>query len=143
MAQKLLIIIVSILFVTIIAIPCAKCQWIPTNFYGGAHSFVVSGQNLFAGSQGVFRSSDNGKNWTVANSNSLNAEVISLALIDTDLFAGTANQGVFLSTNNGRNWTAVNTGLPMNTAVSALIAIGSSLFAGTDQNGVFSRQIRA
>jgi hypothetical protein len=62
--------------------------------------------------------------------------VSSLAVSETNLFAGTEGSGVFLSTNNGTSWAAVNTGMT-NTNVYSLVVNGKNLYAGTDNGGVF------
>jgi len=60
-----------------------------------------------------------------------------LAVIDSDLFAGTQSNGVFISTNKGKSWAPVNNGLPPNANVLSLAVSDSSIFAGTFSNGVF------
>jgi ligand-binding sensor domain-containing protein len=99
-------------------------------------SLVVNGMNLFVGTllDGVFLSTDNGTSWKKVNNGLTNGTVKSLAIIGTNLFAGTG-AGVFLSTNNGTSWTAVNNGLT-NTYVNELAVSGTNLFAGT-YDGVF------
>ena len=69
--------------------------------------------------------------------------VTSLAVSNTNLFAGTSWKGVFLSTNNGASWTAIDSGLqfgdihnPNYPAVYALAVSGTNLFAGTS-GGIF------
>ena len=67
---------------------------------------------LFASSgAGVFLSNDNGTTWTGVNSGITNPDVLSLAVLGTNLFAGTNGDGVYLSTNNGATWTGINSGL--------------------------------
>ena len=61
--------------------------------------------------------------------------VQSIAVSDTDVFAGTYYGGVFLSTNYGTTWSAVNSGLT-NTDVQCLAVSGANVFAGT-KGGVF------
>jgi photosystem II stability/assembly factor-like uncharacterized protein len=63
--------------------------------------------------------------------------VISLATIGNDLFAGTVNGGVFLSSNNGSTWS--NVGL-QGKSVGRLSAIGTTLFAAIqyDEGGIFA-----
>jgi hypothetical protein len=101
-------------------IPCINC-------------FANIGNNLFAGTNnGVYLSSDNGINWKPANANMQN-QVVRLAVIGNDLFAGTTGEGVFLSTNNGNSWTAVNSGLT-NSNIYGLASIGTNLFAGAFQS---------
>ncbi len=134
-------------------------QWEPTSgpYGGNITSFAISpngtegslgapaeAENLFVGTwgSGVFRSTNNGINWTAVNTGLRSTSVRALAISadsSKNLFAGTWGGGVFRSTNNGTDWTAVNTGLT-NTDVKALaISPDSSgtLFAGTLGGGVF------
>ena len=62
-------------------------------------------------------------------------EIDCIAIIDSNIFAGTWEGGMFLSTNNGSNWTAVNTGLVGKNVVSIAIN-GPNIFAGTFNDGV-------
>ena len=93
--------------------------------------------NFFAGSDesGVFRTTDNGENWTTVNSGLTDLRVHSLVVNGTSLFAGTLG-GVFLSTDNATSWTAVNSGLT-NLNIYPLAVSGMNLFAGTSSSGVF------
>jgi hypothetical protein len=101
----------------------------------------VNGSNLFAETGGgVFLSTNNGTSWTAVNNGLTNPSVLSFAVNDSNLFAGTFGGGVFLSTTNGTGWTAVNTGL-MNTFVCALAVNGTNLFAGTSNGGVWRRPL--
>ncbi|HKJ81319.1 MAG TPA: hypothetical protein VJ954_04800, partial [Ignavibacteriaceae bacterium] len=88
---------------------------------------------------GVYKSSDNGATWTAVNNGlptlaDTNTNVTSLAVIGSNLFAGTGH-GVYLSRDNGTNWTKVNNGLTTS-RIYSLAVKGNDLFAGTD-NGVF------
>jgi hypothetical protein len=82
------------------------------------------------------------------------SDILSLALVGTNLFAGTSERGVFLSTNNGSSWTAVSEGLPRWAfsgrgagqydttnyyyySIQCLAVSGTNLFAGTSERGVF------
>ncbi len=64
-----------------------------------------------------------------------NLQVHTLALLGTDIFAGTEN-GIFLSTNNAANWISVNNGLT-NLDIRTLAAWGNYLYAGSWGGGVF------
>ncbi len=108
-------------------------------------SLVISpngagGTNLFAGTNsgsGIYLSTNNGTSWTAVNSSlPTNISVTSLAVSDTNLFAGTLGSGVFLSNDNGVSWTAVNLGLT-GTQLTSLAVSGTNLFAGTYMCGVF------
>jgi hypothetical protein len=97
------------------------------------YALTVNGNHLFAGTEGgVYRSTDNGSNWTQAGltQNHINA----LTVIGDQVFAGTGS-GVFLTTNNGADWNAVNNGLT-NSTVLSFARSDSGLFAGT-WGGVF------
>lgn len=100
-------------------------------------SLVVSGSNLFAGTNsGVFLSTNNGNSWKQMNTGLIDTLVFCLLIDGTNLFGGTQLHGVFRSTNNGMNWTVANSGLP-SSPVLALAVNGSNLFAGTSSEGVF------
>jgi hypothetical protein len=99
-------------------------------------AFAVSGNNIFAGtdSGSVYRSTDGGKNWSVASNHVANSAWVSALAIssgttgsaNTRLFAGT-DVGVFLSTDSGATWRGTGaTGNP----VWALVLHGTNLFAG-------------
>jgi uncharacterized protein (TIGR03437 family) len=98
----------------------------------------VSGTTVFAGTQGqgVYRTVDNGVNWTQVNNGLNNIDVRAFAVSGTMLFAGSFGGGVYRTTNNGANWTQVNKGLT-NTIVYALAVNGTALFAGTFGGAVY------
>jgi hypothetical protein len=66
-------------------------------------SFAISGNNLFAGTWqgGVFLSSDNGMSWSAVNdgltnsSDQVSSVVHALAIVGTDLYAGTRGAGIW------------------------------------------------
>jgi ligand-binding sensor domain-containing protein len=98
-------------------------------------SFAITdaGASLLAGTNmdGVFRSTDNGDNWT-SSSNGLPqfTGVTDFVVDGSNLFLATGS-GVYLSTNDGENWTAVNNGLPSQGYIFALAVGGNNLFAST------------
>ncbi len=73
--------------------------------------------------------------WVQTNGPYEGSDVHDLAVIGTNLFAGT-NGGVYLSTDNGASWTLDTMGMGLQ-YVWSLAVIGSNLFAGTDGSGVF------
>jgi len=97
-------------------------------------SLAVSGTDVFAATwgNGVFRSTNNGTNWSEIGLPS--TYVQALAIIDTNIFAGT-NDGVFITTDNGISWSAINNGLT-NRGILTLTVSGTNLIAGTS-DGVF------
>jgi len=116
------------------------------------HSLAVSYTNagdtiLFAGTEGgLFRSTNNGLNWALADTGLINPVVISLAVSpngagENYVFAGTGGNGLFRSTNGGASWDSVNTGLTNTFAryvLTLAVAPDSSgnIYAGT-LNGVY------
>src|SRR5688500_16718958 len=113
-----------------------NAQWVQmAKLNGGVvSSFAQIGTYLFAGADygatggGVFLSTDSGNSWTSTDTISFKkfVGVTSLAVIDTNLFAGThGGGGVFLTTNNGALWTQVNNGYTGST-VFALTRDGSN-----------------
>jgi hypothetical protein len=108
-------------------------------------SLTASGSYIFAGTgdllgkaiddtashcYGVFRSTNNGTNWTVADSGlPPGAEIQCLAASGGTIFAG-AGFGVFISTDSGTSWTEADSGLP-SSGVRCFAVNGSNVFAGT------------
>ncbi|MFZ4723925.1 MAG: T9SS type A sorting domain-containing protein [Paludibacter sp.] len=96
-------------------------------------SLAVSGSTVYAGAYGtgVFRSTNNGLNWSQT---SLSGQYVNaLSISGTNLFAGTTDNGVYITTNSGTNWTKTSLG---NQRVLSLATSGSKVYAGTG-NGVF------
>jgi len=67
---------------------------LPTN--ATVPSLAVSGNNIFAGTQGsgVFLSTNNGTSWTAVNNGLTNTQIQSLAVSGSNIFAGTSTGGV-------------------------------------------------
>ncbi len=67
--------------------------------------WTFSNSNVFlSNGDGIFRSEDNGENWTQLNKGLSPINISSLALMDNKIFAGTC-RGLFISTNSGESWT--------------------------------------
>lgn len=98
------------------------------------------GVNLFASTtnNGAWYSTNGGTSWSNISAGLAHANVYSLNLNGTNLFAGTF-AGVSFSTNNGSNWTTINSGIPLSVpAVNALLFNGSTLFLGSSSQGIFA-----
>jgi photosystem II stability/assembly factor-like uncharacterized protein len=101
------------------------------------------GSYVYAGTmgEGIYRSSDNGANWTPV-SNGITVPLIWYLLAmpngsgGTILYAGTYGGGVFISTNNGDSWNATGfvPGAPL---ITSIIVDGSNIFAASWSSGVF------
>jgi len=101
----------------------------------GSTIFTSAGNGFTStDSDGVFRSTNDGNNWTQINTGLTNHEVNALAVLDTNIFAGTTN-GIYRSTDNGDNWiqTSLNNDYVNAIAVSLN---GSKVLAGTNY-GIF------
>jgi len=120
-------------------------QWVKTN---GPNSnnvtcLAVNDTIVFAGTRGngVFRSTDNGKNWTAVNYGLADKLITSLVTVPAiggngaSMYAATA-AGVSLSTSNGNSWNGVNTYLTDPEILSLALSpskggSGTILYAGT------------
>ena len=108
-------------------------------------SLYTNGNTIFAGTMGggVYRSTDNGDNWTQVNNGLTMLHVYALTANSNYLFAGTYHngningQGVFRSSDNGQTWTAVNNGMSPTTTIMALAIKDNLIFAGTNGQGIF------
>jgi hypothetical protein len=100
-------------------------------------SFTIGASgDVFAGTYfggGVFRSSDNGENWSEQNHGLAATEVRAVAVnASNDIFAGTYGVGIFRSTDGGATWGKANHGLP-GLYISCLTIKGNGdIFAGAD-----------
>jgi hypothetical protein len=104
-------------------------------------AIVVSGNNLFAGTQGggIFKSTNDGAQWTDAsNGIPLFTNITCFATSGTNVFAGSDN-GVFQSVNSGSSWSNINLGL-IDTTITALNVSANYLWAGTTAQGIWRRE---
>jgi hypothetical protein len=68
---------------------------LPLNY--GIHSLAVSGNSVFAGlDSGVFRLTNNSTNWTKVSDGLTRTSINALAVIGTNIFAGTSGSGVWM-----------------------------------------------
>jgi len=92
---------------------------------------------------GIFRSTDNGKNWTRVGKGAAHRSIHSFAVVDGELFAGSDYGAAALrSSDLGNNWTKINVSIatpngPANDiSYNAFAVIREQLFVGTNY-GVF------
>ena len=95
--------------------------------------------DIFAGTfegGGVYRSTDDGENWTLVDNGLTNTYVTALAInTGGDIFAGRLAEVRFVPTDNGDSWTGLNTGVPNATFLSLAINASGYIFAGGDPLG--------
>ena len=117
--------------------------WLPSNV--GLISLDVSaliqlrGHFFAATGAGVFRSDDNGKNWTYASEGITDSIFSSFGARDSVVFAGTAHGGVFRSTNLGISWVQRNSGLDYGRGANLIGTDGANLFASANGHLFISR----
>lgn len=133
--------ILILLLTTLFSINCSA-QWQQTNLTSGnVRCINYDGTSFYAGRNNrVYKSTDNGINWSISSYGLTSNSVYSIKFIDTNIFVG-ADGGVYLSTNNGTSWTIMNNGLT-NTTVNDLAVRDTTLFAGT-YNGMFRSEDNA
>jgi photosystem II stability/assembly factor-like uncharacterized protein len=74
---------------------------------------AASGSNIFAGTyEGLFRSTDNGANWTSEGKAAMQVlnippYIVSMAVIGSTIFAATYENGLFRSLDNGTSWVKI------------------------------------
>ncbi len=113
------------------------------SFRQDVNCFLETAGVVYAGTNnGVYRSTDNGANWSAINfgldfgsydSTYHHApQVLRLAVLGSDLFAGTSGEGIFRSTDGGNYWTPCDNRLT-NLNIYGLATDGRVLFAGAFQ----------
>jgi photosystem II stability/assembly factor-like uncharacterized protein len=98
---------------------------------------------IFAGSEGggIYRSNNNGTNWTTSSNGLIYSPVPSFGVIGNSLYAGT-DGGVFLTVDSGNSWKTVNNGFSIKVGdvnspeVTSIATSGKNIYAGTF-GGVF------
>jgi len=110
-------------------------SWVLTGF-GNAlvYTLYKAGSNLFAGTfDKIFKSSDNGINWSEVSGGLTAHYVRTFAHNDNYIFAGT-DDGIYRSSDTGKSW--IHTGLA-NTIILSLTFSDHTLYAGSYQKGVY------
>lgn len=106
--------------------------------FGDVHSMLKAGNVFYAcgrlNGPVVYRTTNNGANWTSTNVGSVNNNMRQLANLGADIFVS-SDEGVFKSTNAGLNWTQVYSAGIIHSLVTAgpnLIAIGAATYISTN-----------
>ena len=114
----------------------SPAQWVQKSSSIGTSSIVYAlasiGTTLFAGTaggDGVWKSTNNGDNWTQTTLN--NQSISSFYVSGGTIYA--CGSGIFKSTNLGTSWTP----LTLSQGVGPITSIGAYLVAGTGANGLF------
>lgn len=125
---------------TSINLPQIYSNWHVTN---AGNTFITHNSALYFGSDnGLFKSSDNGDNWTRIDNNFQtfygSVGISALHSNGTDIFASTRNtNNAYKSSDNGNSWTDISSGLVGK--ISSFTWLNSKLYAtiGTEKNVYF------
>ena len=117
-----------------------NAQWVRTTDINNGYITCIAsdGKIIYAGASGagVFRSTDNGKNWTSLGLE--NTNVMYLGVNGDNVFVVTLVNGLYRSTNKGENWSLVNDGLHSpNRYITSFAFSGNNIFVGTNGDGVY------
>jgi len=98
---------------------------------------IVYAGNSTGSSGNVYKSTDNGQNWT--STATIGKPIYALGANSTYIFAGTSNDGMRRTNNGGTTWTTINSGLPTTgeKSIRAIAVNGSKIYIGTGGRGVF------
>jgi photosystem II stability/assembly factor-like uncharacterized protein len=102
-------------------------------------SLLISPNDIiYAGSAGVYRSSDKGKSWNLKNNGLGNWQVYSLIFDKNGNIDAGTDLGVFFhSSDNGESWLQLNSGLDNTEITTLTINNAGNIFAGTWRGGVY------
>ncbi len=135
--------VITFLQIVFIIAPLYKVtsQWnISADLNGGSINAITADDNLiYAGTstQGIFRSDNQGSNWTRINSGLGNSLLIQTMSLEGDhVYAGTSSGGFFYSVNNGNDWIQSNQGISQQN-IRAIITDADTVYAGCYFAGVF------
>ncbi|MDD3875108.1 MAG: T9SS type A sorting domain-containing protein [Bacteroidales bacterium] len=97
-----------------------------------------------SGQSQVYRSTNNGNNWTSTGYNALYNKFVKFVIAGSLIYAAddsNSSSHVYVSSDNGQTWTAVNTGLSTSIVHTYDIVLkGTTLFLGTD-HGVYKNTV--
>ena len=144
--MKRLYCIITCLILSLCTLSTGTAQWTQcTGIYGGiVHTFAENSTAMFIGTEGggIYRSTDNGKNWTTANKGQneditnylTTSSITSIKVNGNYIFASTRNAGVYRSSDNGVTWNVMN----INNYIIAITINDNLLFAIGYQGNVYS-----
>jgi len=105
-------------------------DWYNVYCYTGDSALLYVGTE----NRGIFKSTNNGSNWTATSFTGFNGAVKTMTTIGSRVFAGHSSN-ISISTNAGANWSVIYT---FGVSVNSLVSYNNTLFAGTAGNGIFA-----
>ena len=118
-----------ILLIFILNSGSLNAQWIETTqSFGIIRSININDSSIYLGTllNGIYKSNDNGQNWTPKNTGFSSIYVKSI-IESTPYLYSINSDSVYRSDNYGQNWFSVKNGLPT-TSANSISAIGNSIF---------------
>ncbi|MBS1527915.1 MAG: hypothetical protein JST19_19880 [Bacteroidetes bacterium] len=95
------------------------------------------GNYLFTGTtEGIFRSSDGGHNWTQCNLG-FTTNVNDIAVVGSDIYIALKDSAVYKSSDNGSTWQAFHKGLSLPVTFYCMTAIGNYLRVGDSKTSIY------
>ena len=118
-----------------------NAQWTLCNKPTGVlpFSLVIHDDVLYMGtvSNGIYRSTDGGSNWTQINEGITSMQIWNIAYVNGVFFASSTGGMVFKSTNGGNNWVLSNTGISSTTIIRNFAFFNNKIFATSTNKGVY------
>src|SRR5207253_1914195 len=102
---------------------------------------VIAAKNsvLYAGGNGIFKSTDKGANWRAIHQGLPPSIDVSSIVVDSHsaVYLGTRDSGIFKSTDVGATWVAISSGLTSNWVSALALQNRTTVYAGTPELGIF------
>ncbi len=121
------------------AFPLAA-QWERPYYDIFAVCLLIKDGNIYAGKNGISRTTDGGLSWNLFNNGMPNTpyryQVNRMYNFNGTVYAGLDTMGVYTLPDGGNTWTQRNTGFPANIVVKTFAGYSTTIFCGTDK-GVF------
>jgi photosystem II stability/assembly factor-like uncharacterized protein len=118
----------------------AKAQWTLCNKPAGVSPFslMIHNDTIYMGtvSNGIYRSTDGGTNWTQINSGITSLQIWAINQVGAAVFASSTSGNVYKSTDGGDNWVLSNTGISSTAIVKKFVSYNGKIFAATTNTGI-------
>ncbi len=115
-------------------------QWERPYYDIFAVCLLIKDGNIYAGKNGISRTTDGGLSWNLFNNGMPNTpyryQVNRMYNFNGTIYAGLDTMGVYTLPDGGNTWTQRNTGFPANIVVKTFAGYSTTIFCGTDK-GVF------
>lgn len=110
-------------------------NWTYVNYglaFRNVKAITSLGTDLYAGSNGIWKSTNNGTLWF--QTPLINHSMSTFLVAGNTIFAGTSLDGVYISANNGLTWNFMNLN---NRLIYSIALLGTNVFVGTEIYGIY------